>query len=237
VPQQLSVSGTAASEATASSTRGAETCRRARFRRQWTLGRSILFALLFAAAARLAWTLVRDSSLDPTGGALESGECHILSVAEDGTLIVRQPPGFERRDALGATPQSSVVRRVRLLGARSFADSAPPSPRNSATREFNQHSVTWLRATAEGRAARLEFDRRRFDDQGCWLAYVYLGEQLINVEVLRMGWVRYEHHPGDSPAKQRAMRQAENEARRAERGIWSLRGRADRELVPVSPPG
>lgn len=202
-----------------------------RFRRLWTRQRVFLVVLALAALSRLAWTLLRDASLDPMGGALVPGSCRIVAVEDDGTLQVVQPAGRLQSAALAAPASMSPVRRVRLLGVH-LASAARPTAGPSHPCRIDPGAGKWLRRMVVDREARLEFDRRRFDQQGCWLAYVFVGEQLLNVELIRAGWGQCEPMTGDATARQRALRQAESEARRAGRGVWR---RIDLELVPASP--
>jgi len=209
-----------------SSPDSAAATRPTKVRRLWTRGRAAWYIIVSAAVARLIWTLLRDASLDPMAGALRPGTCHVVSVADDGTLAVVQPLSAESVDL----SHSTSVRRVRLLGVV-LSDHASPSAWQS---DVDLRPAHWLREAAQGQEAQLEFDRRRFDDTGCWLAYVYVRDQLLNVEFIRAGWGRCDNVPGDSAAKLRELRRAESEARRAGRGAW---GGGARELVPVGPPG
>ena len=67
---------------------------------------------------------------------------------------------------------------------------------------------------------RLELDVERFDEYDRTLAYVYLGETLINEEVIRQGFSRAETRYPFSDRMKRKFRRAEELAREARRGIW-----------------
>ena len=68
---------------------------------------------------------------------------------------------------------------------------------------------------------RLAFDRERVDQYGRQLAYVWVGERLLNEELLRAGLARWEpNYHYQEPMKQR-FRKAQKEAQAAERSIWS----------------
>ncbi len=203
-----------------------------RFRRVWTRRRLFLVLLAWAALSRLGWTLLRDASLDPMRGALVAGDCQIVAVEDDGTLQIVQTAGRLPANAPApATTRKSPVQRVRLLGVQPAVVARPPSG-SSRPGQLELPVGQWLRQRTENQQARLEFDRRRFDRKGCWLAYVFVDDQLLNEELIRAGWGQCDLVTGDATARQRAFRQAESEARRAGRGIWR---RNDLELVPASP--
>lgn len=201
----------------AASVREASNRRRGSWRR-WTWRPAAGWLLLLFVCGRIAWTLIRDAALDPTGGDLRAAPCHVSRVLDDGTLEVTQ--GGERGDAARARSF-----RVRLLGVR---------PLRTRPEEIDGPAADWLRAAAVGKRALLEFDRRRFDEQGRWLAYVAVDGVKLNVEWARAGWGRADGAPGDASAWRREIQRAEAEARRAARGGW--RGAAP-ELVPPRPRG
>lgn len=71
----------------------------------------------------------------------------------------------------------------------------------------------------EDRAVRLEFDRELRDDYGRLLAYVYVGEELVNAELVAGGFARtLEIEPNTSRAEQLARLEAQAGA--AGRGLW-----------------
>lgn len=70
---------------------------------------------------------------------------------------------------------------------------------------------------------RLTFGAERIDRDGRWLAFVWRGERLLNEELVRTGLAeaRLDHrHAGKM---KRRLRDAQDEAREARRGIWSSR--------------
>jgi micrococcal nuclease len=70
---------------------------------------------------------------------------------------------------------------------------------------------------------RLRFDKRRKDRYDRFLAYVYVEERMLNVELVRAGLARVSTFPGDSPSLASQLGRAEQDARRAGRGIWSVK--------------
>ncbi|MDC0307815.1 MAG: thermonuclease family protein [Planctomycetaceae bacterium] len=106
--------------------------------------------------------------------------------------------------------------RIRLIGINT-----PELERDGRTAEaWSQESKDWLRHQLEDETVRLEFDIERFDQYDRTLAYVYLGETLINEEVIRQGFSRAEIRYPFSDRMKRKFRRAEELAREARRGIW-----------------
>src|SRR5262249_34757524 len=72
-----------------------------------------------------------------------------------------------------------------------------------------------------GGSARLQFDRERVDDYGRMLAYVWVGDKMLNEELLRAGLAHYESYFRYSQTMKRRFAKAEAEAKAAHRGLWS----------------
>jgi endonuclease YncB( thermonuclease family) len=120
----------------------------------------------------------------------------------------------------GDTLRLANLARVRLLGADSPETkhpSLPPQPWGAEATAFTQ-------AFVEGRSLRLAFDRERKDKFGRFLAYVYVGDRLLNEELLRAGLARARLQYPYSAEMKRRFSAAEAEAKTAKRGIWSGRG-------------
>ena len=177
-----------------------------RIRRRRTRLVLLVAALVIVILARVGYDwLVREDS-----APLTAGPCEVVRVVDGDTIIVRQqsqPPDPPRvREA-----------RVRLLGIdtpETVKPNSPVEPWGPEATEFTK------RLTAEGNV-RLELDKRRIDRYGRSLAYVYVGDRLLNEELVRAGLARVSVYPGDSATIERRLRAAEAEAREAERGIWS----------------
>lgn len=108
--------------------------------------------------------------------------------------------------------------RVRLIGIdtpESVKPDTPPEPFGHAASRFTKQ-------LAEGRDVRLEFDRHREDQFGRTLAFVYVGDLLLNEEIIRQGFSRAETRFNFRSDFQRRFVAAEKEARAARRGIWSV---------------
>lgn len=88
-----------------------------------------------------------------------------------------------------------------------------PEPFGEAATEANTRLVA-------GRTVRLEYDVQTHDRFGRLLAYVYLGEVMVNEELLREGFAAPLTIPPNVKYAER-FRQLAEEARRAQRGLWS----------------
>ncbi len=106
--------------------------------------------------------------------------------------------------------------RVRLIGVdtpETKHPDRPPEPWGPEATEFTRQFV-------KGHPIRLVYDRERFDDYFRVLAFVFVEDRCLNEELIRAGL---------SPAKLRfplrsdfrtRFRKAEEEARKAKRGLW-----------------
>ena len=104
---------------------------------------------------------------------------------------------------------------VRYIGVDTPESVKPDTPVECyalAASHFNQRLV-------EGRTVRLEYDAERRDVYGRLLAYVYLGDQFVNAELVKRGYATTLTIPPNTRFADR-FAQLENEAMEAERGLW-----------------
>jgi endonuclease YncB( thermonuclease family) len=109
--------------------------------------------------------------------------------------------------------------RVRLEGVdtpetvRENYPVEPWGPEASAyTKEFVREA---------GSKVKLTFGNERLDDYGRYLAFVWNGERMLNEELVREGLAEARLGWHFSNTLKRRLRIAQEEARRAKRGIWS----------------
>lgn len=76
------------------------------------------------------------------------------------------------------------------------------------------------RRLVEGEEIRLEKDVSETDEYGRLLRYVYVGEVLVNAELVRQGLARAEAYPPDTEY-QDYLEAMEAEAKSAGRGMWA----------------
>jgi endonuclease YncB( thermonuclease family) len=107
------------------------------------------------------------------------GEAVVSSVVDGRTLKVAQA--------------GKPFAQVRLLGVQ-VADDA--------------QARQWLAANLAGQTIRIQRDKRRRASDGAQLAYVNLGDTLVNAELIRLGFARHDPYPGDSESYARRLREA-----------------------------
>lgn len=106
---------------------------------------------------------------------------------------------------------------VRLIGVNTPETVKPEHP----VEPYGPEATAFTRRFLSLGSARLEFDRERVDRFGRFLAYVWVGDRLLNEELLRKGLGRWEPHFHYSAEMKARFKQAQREAQQAERGIWS----------------
>lgn len=94
---------------------------------------------------------------------------------------------------------------------------------DSAVECFGPEAKAFNESQLEAGTVRLEFDEERRDRYGRLLAYVYVGELMLNAELLRQGYAEtMTIAPNDSRADR--FRQIEADARKEGLGLWSCPG-------------
>ena len=161
-------------------------------RRPWRYALAFVAAV---AALRWVWDYQQQGQVHPIVAAIAPGQYVVKQVRDDGVLEVF------------IDTENSPARwiAVRLLGIQTVADA---------------ESVAQIRELVGQGPVRLRFDRRRLDEDSNLLAYVFVAERFVNVELVRQGLVREATHQSDSGPIVRQLKQAESEARSHRRGIW-----------------
>lgn len=198
--------------------------------RRWPPASSFALALIvLAILLRAGWNSLqfggatdeRRDSVSAEQAALVAGPCEVVRVVDGDTLIVRQPAATANKGGEPGGSGEAAQFRVRLLGV----DTPETVKEGTPVEAWGPEATEFTRAFVRRGAARVELDKRRVDRFGRSLAYVYVGDEILNVELVRAGLARVSHYPGDSLAMLRLLRQAETEARQAEHGMWSDSGR------------
>ena len=91
-----------------------------------------------------------------------------------------------------------------------------PEPMAEEATAFNRQLV-------EGKQVRLEYDVQPHDRFGRLLAYVYVGSTMVNAELVCAGFAQLLTIPPNVRYVER-FRACAEEARRAHRGLWEVRG-------------
>ena len=155
-----------------------------------------LVVLILVAILALVRSLVEQGP--PT--ALEEGVYRVERAVDGDTLVLANQA------------------RIRLLGADTPETVHPKKP----VEPWGPEASDFTHSLVDGREVRLTFDRERVDQYGRFLAYVWVDDQLLNEELLREGLAKFlPQYPYSSEMKRR-FRQAEQEAKDAHRGIWSV---------------
>lgn len=107
--------------------------------------------------------------------------------------------------------------RVRLIGVNTPETKHPTLP----VEPLGPESSDFTRRHVEGRMVTLKFDRERRDKFRRVLAYVYLDDWFLNEELIRAGYSAAQTRFPYGSAMKKRFRLAEQEARNANRGMWS----------------
>jgi micrococcal nuclease len=105
---------------------------------------------------------------------------------------------------------------IRLIGVNTPETVKPEHP----VELWGPEATAFTKHFLAGGTVRLSFDRERVDHYGRFLAYVWVGDEMLNEALLRAGLARYEPQFRYSESVKRRFRQAEQEAKRARVGIW-----------------
>jgi micrococcal nuclease len=109
-----------------------------------------------------------------------------------------------------------VDERVRLIGI-----DTPEVPWYGGKGEcFGVEAGLYARSRLSEKSVRLSFDQARRDRYGRLLAYVYLGGELFNLTLIRLGYATSDPVPPDTNMAAE-FAAAERESRAARRGLWS----------------
>ena len=105
---------------------------------------------------------------------------------------------------------------IRYIGIDSPETVHPEKP----AEYFGKEAAEMNNRLVKGKRVRLEKDIQDKDDYGRLLRYVWLGDTMVNAELIRQGYA-YSYSLGPNIAYQELFLQAELEARQNERGLWS----------------
>lgn len=125
-----------------------------------------------------------------------------------------------RRAVDGDTLLLTSGARVRLQGINTPETVRPDSPVEPFGPEASQFTKDFIEKA--GHHVRLTFSMERKDRYDRFLAYVWNGDAMLNEELLRAGLAYARRDYRYSDAMKLRFSQAQEEARQAHRGIWSL---------------
>lgn len=154
----------------------------------------IVWLLAIVALVVLWWWQIQPELLAP-------GNYRVMRVVDGDTLVLT----------------NQVI--VRLIGANTPETVKPESP----VEPYGPEATEFTRAfVADGKAqVRLTLDGPRQDKYGRFLAHVWVGDRLLEEELLRAGLAVADTGFRYSQEMKDRFSRAEAEARSARRGIWS----------------
>jgi micrococcal nuclease len=105
--------------------------------------------------------------------------------------------------------------RVRYIGI----DTPETKHPNRGVEPYGPEATEANRRLVQGQMVRLEFDVQPRDQYGRLLAYVYVGELMVNAELVRQGYALLSTYPPNVKHEALFVR-LQREAREAKRGLW-----------------
>ncbi len=182
-----------------------------RFRRRpahWvTLAILLALVVLGRLAQRHFFSPKSDGETSPP--QLSEGEYRLDRVVDGDTIII-----FDRGRRL----------RVRLLAIDTpevFKHDESGRVYSNNPDPFALEASKFTKDFLAGGKVRLRFGRRRVDQYGRLLAFVFVDDRSLNEQLVRAGLARAEIYPGDENSLTNAILKAQREAHEARRGIWS----------------
>lgn len=95
---------------------------------------------------------------------------------------------------------------------------------------YAKEAIELNRKLVEGKAIRLEFDVQKRDKYNRLLAYVYSGDKMVNLEMLKQGYSMIYTYPPNVKYAEEFLR-AQQSAREQGKGLWADFGK---EAIPAS---
>lgn len=143
----------------------------------------------------------------------------LIASASEGVAQDRLPAtvvGVTDGDTIRVNLADGTLERVRLIGIDTPESVDPRRPVQCYGPEASRHTKQLL----DGKAVELELDVQQRDRYGRLLAYVWLGETNVNVQIAADGFAQQLTIPPNVRYEE-PIRNAVREAREAGRGLWS----------------
>ncbi len=115
----------------------------------------------------------------------------------------------------GDSFECSSGTRVRMIGI--------DAPELSQRPHGNRARSALLSIMPIGRTVRLESDREPYDRHGRALAYVWVGDTLVNIEIVAQGFAMAGRFPPNT-SRQEGINKAMDDAKQNRLGLWSSGG-------------
>ena len=177
-------------------------------------------ALALLSLLLIGRSCLRPDSDDPDGSQvrrLVEGEYRLHRVVDGDTIIIRPPdaPADARR----------LYARVRLVGvdAPEIFDHGPAGTILSQDPEpYGPDAAAYTADFLRKGKLRVRMGPRRVDRYGRFLAFVFVADRLLNAELVRAGLAKAKIYAGEESSLSQRIVRAQDEARAAGRGIWTL---------------
>jgi micrococcal nuclease len=172
----------------------------------------------------LAAFLLFPVTISYTSGDVPEGCEQVFAATSRGGAS--RPSGWPGCTLVTVTPSGVVVERVidgdtiTIAGGDEVRYIGLDSPETYPQAEpFGAEATRFNRDLVEGRRVRLEVDVSDRDRFGRLLRYVYLGDILVNAELVREGYAEAVAYPPDT-RYQRCLSALQDEAQAEARGMW-----------------
>ena len=156
--------------------------------------------LWLIVALVVLWRIYAEWQLQPGADVLEEGIHVVQRVVDGDTLLLTS----------GARLRLQGIERRRRCGR------TPVEPWGPEASQFTKDFIA-----RAGNRVRLTFSLERLDDYNRFLVFVWNGDTLLNEELVRAGLAEARLGYRYSPSMKRRLAAAQEEAKRAGRGIWS----------------
>lgn len=159
-----------------------------RFRKGLNLGEIAAIGVVFIVAMRFFADFATYNPLADRFEKFREGPIEVVCVIDGETIRIRQS---EYDNSRSSGPVSYEI-NLKLIGVDApHADAA-----DFITRFVSQGQ------------ARLRLDKRRRDHEGRLLGYIYVGDKLLNLELVSHGLAKTSPYPGDNQSISRRLRDA-----------------------------
>lgn len=149
---------------------------------------------------------------------------HLTACSDAETTDGRIPATLDRvvdGDTIRITMNDGSEETVRLLMVDTPETVHPEEP----VQPFGPEASSFVKQKLpEGSSIEVEIDTTTRDRYDRFLAYIWRGDEMINKQLLEEGLARVAYVYEPNTRYESTFREIEQEARQAERGIWSIEG-------------
>lgn len=163
----------------------------------------------------------RDTGVRADAGTLPTHNILVRTVLDGDTVVVEASQGVRTPDGRPFDGE-----RIRFLGLDAPEIEHPPTPADC----YGPEAATFVRSQIEGRIVQVEFDPTHCntnnlaacrDDYDRLLAYIHLGDVVINEQLLQDGYARVFRGARFQHRDSSKYNDLESQARSARIGMWT----------------